>query len=175
MATFTQKEINALLNSLDHILNFKYKLILKLQKVRLILKVSIMVGIFLEKLRIFKTSLFILIILGVFANSALAEACFCGEACFHSFQDKTSTRSPFHHSCSGTHCDSCDLEKGQKLKAATPATQASYVKILDASFILSVLIDYPPTYPIFKGFDSFYVCETAPSSPIYLQNLSILC
>lgn len=48
MATFTQKEINALLNSLDHILNFKYKLVLRLQKVRLILKVSIMVGIPLE-------------------------------------------------------------------------------------------------------------------------------
>jgi len=127
--------------------------------------------------RIFKTLLVIFIILGIFANGVMAEACFCGEACSHSLQVKTttSTGSPFHHRCSGTHCDSCDLEKGQKLKAATPATQASYVKILDASFILSVLIDYPPTYPIFKGFDSFYVCETAPSSPIYLQNLSILC
>jgi len=48
MATFTQKENNALLNSLDHILNFKYKLDSRLQKVCLILKVSIMIGIFLE-------------------------------------------------------------------------------------------------------------------------------
>ena len=134
-----------------------------------------MVGILLEKLRIFKTLLFILIILGVFANSALAEACFCGEACLHSFQDKTSTRSPFHHRCSGTHCDSCDLEKGQKLKAANSKTQMPNLKILDASFILSVLFDYPPDYPILKSFDSFYVYEIAPSSPIYLQNLSILC
>jgi hypothetical protein len=136
-----------------------------------------MVGILVEKLRIFKTLLFILIILGVFANSAWSEACFCGAACLHSFQDKakTSTRSPFHHRCSGTHCDSCDLEKGQKLKAANSTTQTPNVKILDASFILSALFDYPPNYAILKSFDSFYVYEIAPSSPIYLQNLSILC
>jgi hypothetical protein len=136
-----------------------------------------MVGILVEKLRIFKILLFILIILGVFANSALAEACFCGEACLHSFQDKTktSTRFPFHHRCSGTHCDSCDLEKGQKLKAANSKIQTFNVNILDTAFILSTLFDYPPNYPILKSFDSFYVYEIAPSSPIYLQNLSILC
>ena len=128
-------------------------------------------------MKIFKKLLFILIILGVFANSVLAEACFCGEACLHSFQDKTktSTPSPFHHRCSGTHCDSCDLEKGQKLKAATSTTQTPNVKILDTAFILSTLFDYPPNYPILKSFDSFCVYEIAPSSPIYLQNLSILC
>jgi hypothetical protein len=115
--------------------------------------------------------------LGVFANSALAEACLCGQACLHSLQPKAKTKINFlfHMRCSGTLCKSCDLEKDQTLKAANSATQTLNVKILDTAFILSTLLDYPSIYHILKDFDSFYACGTVPSSPIYLQKLSLRC
>jgi hypothetical protein len=81
----------------------------------------------------------------------------------------------FHMRCSGTLCKSCDLEKGQTLKAANSAARTLNVKILDTAFILSTLLDYPSTYHILKDFDTFCTCRAIPSSPIYLQNLSILC
>ncbi|MGB2929397.1 MAG: hypothetical protein WBB70_10835, partial [Desulfobacterales bacterium] len=80
--------------------------------------------ILLVKLRTFKTLLVIFIILGIFPNGVMAEACFCGEACLHSLQDKTTARtgSPFHHRCFGTHCKSCNLEDGQTLQATNSST-----------------------------------------------------
>jgi len=119
----------------------------------------------------------LLLVLGVFANSALAEACFCGQACLHGFQPnaKIKVNSLFHMRCSGIPCKSCQLEKGQTLKAANSRHQPLNVKILDNAFVLSPLLDYPPTYQILKKFCSFYNRGTIVSSPIYLQNLSILC
>ena len=136
-----------------------------------------MIRIVFKKLRIFKTFLLILLILGVFANAVMAEACFCGRACSHSLQDKTKTskRLPFHHRCSGAHCKSCNLEEGQSLKVANSKIITPNVKILFTAFILSALFDYPSTHHILKDFDSFYVNVSALSSPIYLRNLSILC
>ena len=117
------------------------------------------------------------LVLGVFANSALAEACFCGQACLHGLQPKAKIKVTFlfHMRCSGIPCKSCDLEKGQTLKAANSAARTLNLKILDTAFILPTLLDYPSSYHILKDFDSFYACRTVPSSPIYLQNLSILC
>jgi len=115
--------------------------------------------------------------LGFFANSALAEACFCGQACLQGFQPeaKIQVNSPLHMRCSGNLCKSCNLEKGQMLTAANSATQTLNIKILNTAFFLSTLLYYPSTYHILKGFNSFYACETVPSSPIYLQNLSLRC
>ena len=126
--------------------------------------------------KIFKISVALFLVLGVFANSALAEACFCGQACFHGLQPKAKIKVNFlfHMRCSGTLCKSCDLEKGQELKAANSATRTLNVKILDTA-ILSTLFDYPSTYHILKDFDTFCARRAIPSSPIYLQNLSILC
>ena len=115
--------------------------------------------------------------LGVFANSALAEACFCGQACLHGLQPKAKTKINFlfHMRCSGTLCKSCDLENGRTLKAANSATQTVNVRILDTAFILSTLLVYPSTYHILEDFDSFYACGTVPSSLIYLQKSPLLC
>jgi hypothetical protein len=136
-----------------------------------------MIRIVSKKLKMFKTFLLIFLILGVFANAVLAEACFCGKTCSHSLQDKskTNTRSPFHHRCSGVHCKSCDLEKGQALKAANSKNLTPNVKILGTAFTLSTLFDHTSTHHILQDFDTSYVSGSALYSPIYLQNLSILC
>ena len=131
----------------------------------------------MEYRKTFKILVALFLVLGVFANSALAEACFCGEACLHGLQPdgKIKVYLPFHMRCSGIPCESCELEKGQTLKAANSINQSLNVKLLDNAFILPTLLDYPPTYHILKNFDSFYARGAIPSSPIYLQNLSILC
>ncbi|MFC1516704.1 hypothetical protein ACFL7E_08110 [Thermodesulfobacteriota bacterium] len=115
--------------------------------------------------------------LGVFANSAMAEACFCGQTCLHSLQPKAKLKVNFlfHMRCSGTLCKSCDLEKGQTLKAANSASQTLNVKMLDTAFTLSTALDYSSTSHILKDFGSFYTRGTFPFSPIYLQKLSLLC
>ena len=119
----------------------------------------------------------LLLAFGVFANSVLAEACFCGQACPHGLQAKAKLKVDFlfHMRCSGTLCKSCDMEKGQKLKAANSATQTYHVKTFDTVFILPAFLDFPSTYHIPKEFDAFYSYGIIPSSSIYLQNLSILC
>jgi len=123
------------------------------------------------------TLIVLLLILGVFTNSALSEACFCGEACLHWLQPnaKIEVNFPFHMRCSEIPCKSCELEKGQTLKAVNSVNQTLNVKILDNAFILSTLLDYHPTYHALENFESFYTRRAIPSSPIYLQNLSILC
>ena len=114
------------------------------------------------------------LVLGVFANSALSEACFCGQACMHGPQPKAKVYFLFHMRCVGMACKSCDLETGQTLKATSSATQTLNVKTLDTAFIVSTLLDYPSTHHILKEIDSFYACATVLSSPIYLQKLSLL-
>ena len=107
----------------------------------------------------------------------MAEACFCGEACLHSLQDKTtaSTGSPFHHRCSGTHCKSCNLEDGQTLQATNSFTPTGNLNILDISLIISFLTDYnPDNYTItiyYPQNDAFLKFQ---SSTIYILNRSLL-
>jgi len=117
------------------------------------------------------------LVLSIFATSAFAEACFCGQACLHGLQPKPKKlfNFPFHKRCPDTLCKSCDLEKGQKLKAANASTRTPNVKIYDTAVILSVPFDFPSKYQILKDVNSFYTCETVPSSPIYLQKSSLLC
>lgn len=136
-----------------------------------------MARFFFIKLRIFKTLLVIFIILGIFANGVMAEACLCGEACSHSLQGKTttSTGSPFHHRCSGTNCKSCNLEDGQTLQATNSPTPASNLNILDTSLIILFLTDYYSDNPTILNFypqnDTFIKLQ---SSMIYILNLSLL-
>ncbi len=137
-----------------------------------------MVRIHLVKLRTFKTLLILFIILGIFANGAMAESCFCGEACLHSLQDKTKTSkgSPFHHRCSGTHCKSCNLEDGQTLQAANSSTPTGNLNILDTSaIIIFYFTDHYSDNQIIMSFcsqnDAFLNFQSAPT---YILNLSLL-
>ncbi len=125
----------------------------------------------------FKIFVALFLALGVFANSVLAGACFCGQACLHGLQPKAKTKVNilFHLRCSGALCKSCDLEKGQTLKAAGSASRTLNVKILDTTAILSTDLDYSSTYHRLRDFGSFYACGTVPFSPIYLQTLSLIC
>jgi hypothetical protein len=130
--------------------------------------------ILLVKLRIFKT---LLIILGVFANGVMAEACFCGEACLHNFQDKTtaSTGSPFHHRCSGTNCKSCNLEDGQTLQATNSSTPTGNLNILDASLIILFLTDYhSDNYAIISFYPHNDAFLKSQFVTIYILNSSLL-
>jgi hypothetical protein len=67
------------------------------------------------------------------------------------------------------------MEKGQTLKATNTSTPTGGAKILDTTHIMFVLVDYPSTTNVLNDFGVFYACGTLPSSPIYLQNLSLLC
>ena len=136
-----------------------------------------MARIFLVKLRIFKTLLVIFIILGIFANGVMAETCFCGEACSHSLQGKTTTTtgSPFHHRCSGVHCKSCNLEDGQTLQATNSSTPASNLNILDTSWIILFLTDYySENHTIISFYPQNDTLLKLQSSMIYILNLSLL-
>ena len=131
----------------------------------------------MEYQKVFKTLIALFLILSVFANIALAEFCFCGKACLHGPRSKTKIKvnSLFHLRCPGTLCKSCNLEKGQTLRAANSATQTLSLKTIDTGFIIFTLPDYPSTNHILKDLDSFYACIRVPSSPIYLQKHSLLC
>jgi hypothetical protein len=123
------------------------------------------------------TLIALLLILGVFTNSALSEACFCGETCLHCLQPnaKIKVNSPFHMRCSDIPCKSCELERGQALKAANSVNQTFSAKLLDNALFLFTLLDSPSTSHALVNFESCYTLRAISSSPIYLQNLSILC
>ncbi len=119
----------------------------------------------------------VLLVLGVLTNSALAEACFCGEACLHVFQPNAniSAKTLFHMRCTDVPCQSCQLEKGQTLKAANSRHHSFHTRILDTLFILSPFLDYQSSYDVLESGYSFHDRGAITSSPVYLQNLSILC
>jgi hypothetical protein len=117
------------------------------------------------------------LVLGVFANSALADVCFCGEACVHGLQRDAGIKANFlfHMRCSGIPCKSCQLEKGQTLKAANSRHQPLYAKILDNALIPSAFLGSSPAFLILENLRSSSDLGAIASSPVYLQNLSILC
>ena len=117
------------------------------------------------------------LLMGICVNSMMGEVCLCGQACRHSLQSKlgAGVNSSFHTRCCGTNCNSCNIEKGQTLKAANTFTPTGSVKIFDATHIIFVLVDYPAPVHILMDFGVFYAFRTLPSSPIYLKNLSLLC
>lgn len=123
----------------------------------------------------FKLLFALLLVAGVFVNSALAEACFCGQACLHGFQPKSKANSPFHMRCPGTLCKSCSWEKSTTLKAISPASQPLDIQNLDTVFTLPALDHRPFTNDIHKEICFFHTLGSVPSLPLYLQNLTLLC
>lgn len=117
----------------------------------------------------------LLLVLGVFTNSALSGACFCGEACLHYLQPDAKAGSPIHMRCSGILCKSCQLERGQTLTAVNSESQACSAKFLDNAFLLFTLLDSPSISQALVNAESSHSLRAILSSPIYVQNRSILC
>jgi len=117
------------------------------------------------------------LIIGLFANSLLPQACFCGEACPHGLQGKAraSLSFIFHSRCSGTQCKSCNFEDVQTLKASNAAHSTAKLKTFNPPFILFYFSDYRPKINFIKRFFSRpnkYIEVQSP--PTYLQNLCLL-
>lgn len=121
------------------------------------------------------TLIALLLILGVFTSSALSEACFCGEACLHCLRPDAKAPSPVHMRCSDIPCKSCELERGQALKAVNSVNPTCSVKLLDNALFLFTLFESPPASHALVNVESSYSRRAIPLPPIYLQNLSILC
>jgi len=131
----------------------------------------------MRNLRISKLLFVQFLILGIFANSLLPHACFCGEACLHGLQGKTKARLSFlfHTRCSGTQCKSCNLEDLQTLKASNAAHSTEKLKTFNTPFILSNFSDSQFNINFIRTLFSRpnrYVQVQCPST--YLQNLSLL-
>lgn len=122
------------------------------------------------------TLIALFLVSSIFFYSALTESCFCGSACSHALRltEKAGRYFPFHMRCSCYPCESCDLEKGQTLKAKSTACHMLSAKILASMFIPSDLLDDPPTIPVFKYYDSVIVSGILQSPPIFLQQLTLL-
>ncbi len=131
----------------------------------------------LRNLKTFKLLFFQFLIIGLFANNLLPQACFCGEACLHGLQGTTKAglNFLFHTRCSGTQCRSCNLEDIQTLKASNAAYSTEKLNTLNTLFILSDFLDYHFNVNFIKIFFSRpnrYLKVQSP--PTYLQNLSLL-
>jgi hypothetical protein len=131
----------------------------------------------LRNVKIFRLFFVQFLIIGLFANSLLPQACFCGEACLHGLQGKAkaSLSFLFHNRCSGTQCKSCNFEDVQTLKASNAARATDQLKTLNTPFILSNFSNYQFNINLITIFFSRlnkYV--KVQSSPTYLQNLSLL-
>jgi hypothetical protein len=117
------------------------------------------------------------LIMGLFANSLLPQACFCGEACLHGLQGTANDRQsiPFHNRCAGNQCTSCNVEDAQTIKLSKDAPSTVKLKTLNAPVLLSNFSDHRFNINFIKIFSSRlnkYV--KVQSSPTYLQNLSLL-
>jgi hypothetical protein len=131
----------------------------------------------LRNAKIYKLVLVQLLTMGLFANSFLVQACFCGEACAHGLQEKGKTKPGllFHHRCPGTRCQSCGFEDGQTIKASNSGHPTAKLNTLHTPFILSNFSDCRPGINSIKIFLSCLdKCVKAQSPPTYLQNLSFL-
>jgi len=117
------------------------------------------------------------LIIGVFANSLLPQACLCGGACLHGLQGKErpSIGFLFHTRCLGTQCKSCNLEDMQNLKASNDALSAAKIEILVTPFLLFNLSNYKSNTDMIKIIFSHHNKSLETQSlPAYLQNLSLL-
>ena len=131
----------------------------------------------LRNVKIFRLFFVQFLLIGLFANSLLPQACFCGEACLHGLQGKAkaSLSFLFHNRCSGTQCKSCNFEDVQTLKASNAARATEQLKTLNTPFILSNFSNYQFNInlkTIFFSRLNKYV--RVQSSPTYLRNLSLL-
>ena len=124
----------------------------------------------------YKIFLAVVLVLGICANGALAEACFCGQACSHGLQNKTvkQVKSLFHNRCSGTNCKGCNIENGQTLKTVSTDNPKGIAKISDKAHAISVLADYSSPIHFFEGFGYSTADVTIPSSPFLQKNSPLL-
>ncbi len=118
-----------------------------------------------------------LLVLSIFTNNVLAEACLCGQACLHGLRAKarTNVHFLFHLRCSDIPCKSCNLEKGQTLKAIRCASLTPNVKIFYNSTGSSSLFNSPCISHFLKDFELVNGLGATPFSPIYIQKNSLLC
>ena len=118
-----------------------------------------------------------LLIMGLFTNSLLPQACFCGEACLHGLQGKAKPGPSFlfHARCSGTQCKSCNLEDAQTLKASNTGHSTEKQKTFNTPFILFNFSDYQFNINFISvSFHRLNKYVKVQSPPMYLQNLSLL-
>jgi hypothetical protein len=127
----------------------------------------------MRKKGIIRVFLALFLILAIHAGGMTAEACFCGQSCSHGLQEGSGART-FHRRCSGNQCKSCNVERGQSLKTANTSSHTGDPKFFDTRCPLSALFDLPSANHFFEDFVSFHAYITLPSSPIYLQNRSLL-
>ena len=131
----------------------------------------------LRNVKIFRLFFIQFLIMGLFANSLLPQACFCGEACLHGLQGTANDRQsiPFHNRCAGTQCASCNVEDVQTIKLSEAAHSKVKLKTLNAPLILSNFSDHQYNFNFIKIF-SFRLNKylKVQSSPTFLQNLSLL-
>jgi hypothetical protein len=131
----------------------------------------------LRNLKIFRVYFIKFLIIGLFANSLLPQACLCGGACLHGLQGKerSSIISLFHTRCLGTQCKSCNLEDIQTLKASNGAHSITKTEILIAPSILFDLSDYQSNIDLINNIFPHHIKPLKTRSlPAYLQNLSLL-
>jgi len=93
----------------------------------------------------------------------------------HYLQPGAKANSPIHMRCSDIPCKSCELERGQTIKAVNSVNQTFSEKLLGNALLLFTLLDSPSTSHAFVNVESDYTLRAISLSPIYLQNLSILC
>ena len=127
----------------------------------------------------FKVFLALILLAGIFANSATAETCFCGEACSHDSSNNVGGKShfPFHNHCVGTHCKSCNFEDGQSLKARNSCRPTGSIKIPAPSLFVINLTTFNLDTLTINGYSS-HICtfeKVYQSLPIFLQNRALLC
>lgn len=132
----------------------------------------------MRSLKISKVLLILFLLLGIFANSVMAEICFCGEACSHNFRDNVEKNAnfPSHNHCVGSQCKSCNLEDGQTLKGRSLSSPDVSYKLFDTNLLIFTLPTYYLDNHIIWGFTSdIYAFEKVQSLPLFLNNCSLLC
>ncbi|MBT3368938.1 MAG: hypothetical protein HN416_17480 [Nitrospina sp.] len=131
-----------------------------------------------EKRKIFRILILLVLLPGILINGVMAEACLCIEPCSFGLQDGMDAKenSPFHSHHANAHCKICNVEDGQTLKAAVSSTSIGNIKFFDTTSIIFILTDFHSHNQIHKGFiPRLYDYGIDRSLPVYLQNLSILC
>jgi len=131
----------------------------------------------LRNLKIIRSFFIQFLIMGLFANSLLPQACLCGGACLHGLQvkERPSISFLFHNRCLGTQCKSCNLEDIQNLKASKAAHSTVKKGILFTPSILFKLSDYESDIDLIKIIFPHHIKPLKKRSlPTYLQNLSLL-
>ena len=117
------------------------------------------------------------LIIGLFANSLLPQACFCGDACRHGPQGTAQAGQsfPFHNRCSENQCTSCNVEDAQRIKLSNSAPPTAKLDIFNSPPILFNFSDYQPNVNFIRIFFSRpNECVKVQFPPAYLRNLSLL-